>query len=483
MPDLARALMANTGKGRTAGPHWMTPQVTGGMTAAADGMLIALAGFLADLLEPHPMPLPGAVPALLLAIVMALNLFQFAGLYRFEQLAKLDFQIPRLWLCLAATGAILITVGFATGSLQEVPRTEVLSFVTLAGLGTSSLRLFLGWRIPKWQKAGRLVSNVVVVGAGEHGRRLVAHLREAGPALRLIGLFDDRRDRVPDYVGGYPVLGTVADLEAFVRRHPIDQIILALPWGAEERLRCLVARLSALPVDLRLSPDYGSIDMCRTGITHVAGVPTFRLVDRPLSGWDGIQKAIEDRVIATSVLLFTLPLMLVIALAIRLTSPGPVLYRQLRYGFNNRPIRILKFRTMRIECCDDGVHGAVPQVRPGDPRVTPVGRLLRRYSLDELPQFINVLRGEMSVVGPRPHAVAHNRFYAELIGDYLARHKVRPGITGWAQVNGLRGETRTIEEMRRRIQYDLYYVENWSLLFDLRIILRTLLVGFRDPSA
>jgi putative colanic acid biosysnthesis UDP-glucose lipid carrier transferase len=169
---------------------------------------------------------------------------------------------------------------------------------------------------------------------------------------------------------------------------------------------------------------------------------------------------------------------------VRLTSPGPAFYRRRRHGLNGAAIEVLKFRTMRADACDEGAAGApFRQARRGDPRVTPLGRLLRRTSLDELPQFINVLRGEMSVVGPRPHALAHGEAMAPLVDAYVARHRVKPGITGWAQVNGLRGETDTLEKMERRLEHDLHYIENWSLSLDLRIILRTLLVGFRDPNA
>jgi len=191
---------------------------------------------------------------------------------------------------------------------------------------------------------------------------------------------------------------------------------------------------------------------------------------------------VEDRVLATLVLALAAPVMLGIALLIRLGSPGPVVYRQRRYGFDNRPIEVLKYRTMFVEQCDDDA-GALVSARRHDPRVTPIGRLLRRTSLDELPQFLNVLRGEMSIVGPRPHAVVHHERYAGLIDGYLARHRVKPGITGWAQVNGLRGEADTLARMQERVRYDLHYIENWSLLLDLRIILRTLLVGFSHPNA
>jgi putative colanic acid biosynthesis UDP-glucose lipid carrier transferase len=218
-------------------------------------------------------------------------------------------------------------------------------------------------------------------------------------------------------------------------------------------------------------------------MTHLAGLSLSDVVDRPLTGWSGVLKAAEDRILAAFILLLIAPLMLAIAAAIKLSSKGPVLFRQKRYGFNNQVIEVLKFRSMYQEP-DTGDAGAeVAQATRDDRRVTPLGRVLRRTSLDELPQFLNVLKGDMSIVGPRPHAVAHHERYARLIDQYLARHRVKPGITGWAQVNGLRGETETLDKMEERVRHDLYYIENWSLRFDLCIILLTLRVGFAHPNA
>jgi putative colanic acid biosynthesis UDP-glucose lipid carrier transferase len=221
--------------------------------------------------------------------------------------------------------------------------------------------------------------------------------------------------------------------------------------------------------------------LCRR-VTLVNGVPLLDLLQKPFSRWGYLVKALEDYVLGTLLLIPAAPLMLMIAIVVRLDSPGPVLFRQERYGFNNRTIEILKFRTMRAERDDEG-QGQALQARRGDPRLTRVGRWLRRTSLDELPQLLNVLRGDMSIVGPRPHMVAHNEQYANLIDTYLGRHRVKPGITGWAQVNGLRGETDTLAKMEGRIQHDLYYIENWSLGFDLQILARTLLVGFVHRNA
>jgi Undecaprenyl-phosphate glucose phosphotransferase len=323
----------------------------------------------------------------------------------------------------------------------------------------------------------------VIVGAGELGLRLVEQLESRVPEVRLIGIFDDRRDRVPHYLGAYPVLGTIDDLVAFAGRHRVDLVVVALPWSAESRLLACMRKLRNLPVDVRLCPDLIGFHLHGRGVAELAGVPLLAVYDRPLEGWGRVLKAFEDKVIAAAILLLTGPLMLAVAAAIRLESPGPALYRQKRNGFNNEIIEVLKFRTMYAERCADGTEAGLRQASRGDPRVTRLGRMLRRLSLDELPQLLNVLRGEMSIVGPRPHAVAHNRHYEPLIEGYLARHRVKPGITGWAQINGFRGATETVETMRRRVELDLHYIRNWSLLLDLRIIAATLLGGFTGSGA
>ena len=243
----------------------------------------------------------------------------------------------------------------------------------------------------------------------------------------------------------------------------------------------VLRELRDLPVDVSLCPvvfEPPSL-ICR-GVTLIEGVPLLDLLQKPFSRWGYFMKAVEDYVLAAALLIPAAPLMLAIAIAIRLDSPGPIIFRQKRYGFNNGTIDVFKFRTMRA---DQDEHERVIQARRHDPRLTQVGRWLRKTSLDELPQLFNVLRGEMSIVGPRPHMVEHNEQYAALIEAYLARHRVKPGITGWAQVNGWRGETDTVDKMEWRIRHDLYYIENWSLGFDLRILGRTMLVGFIHRNA
>jgi len=244
-----------------------------------------------------------------------------------------------------------------------------------------------------------------------------------------------------------------------------------------------VQRLKSLPVDIRLCPGPISFHLERAAVSHLAHLPLLNVLDRPLAGWQFVIKQIEDRVLAALILLLISPVLATIALLIKIDSPGPVLFRQQRYGFNNHLIEVLKFRTMRHDMRDET---AEVLTRRNDPRITRIGAILRKYSLDELPQFFNVLRGEMSIVGPRPHAIsakAAGTLYDDAVRDYAARHRVKPGITGWAQVNGWRGETETLDQIRQRVAHDLVYIENWSLGLDLKIILMTLVGGFTGKNA
>jgi len=260
----------------------------------------------------------------------------------------------------------------------------------------------------------------------------------------------------------------------------VHDVVITLPWNADDRLVNIIDRLRSLPVHVYLGSDLIGYHFPRHHRRHLEGVPVLEIASVPLSGWSGLVKAVEDKILAVLALAVLSPLLLLIAVAIKLDSRGPILFRQARYGFNNEVIIVNKFRTM---VHDRPPEVGVPQASRGDQRVTRVGRLLRRMSFDELPQLLNVLAGSMSMVGPRPHAVEHNEQYAALIGGYHGRHRVKPGITGWAQVNGLRGETTTVDQMRRRVEYDIHYIENWSPWLDFRILVFTAVFGWRQKNA
>jgi Undecaprenyl-phosphate glucose phosphotransferase len=322
-------------------------------------------------------------------------------------------------------------------------------------------------------RRGQLDRRAVIVGGGNDGERLLLEpgLRGDGD-LHILGVFDDRNeDRIPDLVAGYPKLGTVDDLVAFARRTRIDVIIVALPVSAETRVLTMLRKLWVLPVDIRLAAHTNKLRLRPRSYSLIGNVPVLDVFDKPISDWDAVMKSAFDRIVGSLALIALSPLMILTALAIKLDSRGPVLFRQKRYGFNNELIEIYKFRSMYTDHEDAGAKKLVTRA---DPRVTRIGRLIRKASIDELPQLFNVvLHGNLSLIGPRPHALhakAADRQYDEVVEGYFARHKVRPGMTGWAQVNGWRGETDTPEKLQRRVEHDLYYIENWSLLFDLYIL-------------
>ena len=469
-------------KTATVRSDWLSPQVVSGLMRVGDGLMIVLAGILAHHLRFESVDVNTfTYYSIALGVVLAVNTFQIAGIYTFKHLSSLYEQAKRLIMIWPLVVALMLALGFMAQILDEISRAWVALWLVVGFFLLIFLRIGLKLQLTAWYRNGRLRRNVVVIGAGDHGRKFVEHLKKTDPSVNLIGLFDDRKGRVPDHIAGYPVIGTLDDLMQYARENRVDQVVVALPWSAEGRLFNWMRKLRNLPVDIRLCPDIVGLDLPNLGVSQLGGVPVINVSEKPLAGWDWIIKAVEDRVLAAIILIMISPVMLAVALAVKCTSSGPVLFKQKRYGFNNEIIDVFKFRSMYVETCENGA--TVKQATKDDDRITPVGRFIRRTSLDELPQFLNVLLGSMSIVGPRPHAVAHNEQYSRLIDEYLARHKVKPGITGWAQVNGLRGETDTLDKMERRVQYDLYYIERWSLAFDLKIILLTALVGFAHPNA
>jgi Undecaprenyl-phosphate glucose phosphotransferase len=346
------------------------------------------------------------------------------------------------------------------------------------------VRILLRMQIKRWMRDGRLSELVAVLGAGPIARRLLMHLNAQRASIRIAGIYDDQLDG-PAFGScmGHRIAGDLDALVADIRRLEISTVIVALPLSADLRLAAALNKLNLVPVDVRLCPDEFGLAFGHFDVSHVGGLTLLNVMDRPLRDWRRIGKEIEDRVLAAMILMLISPLMLVVSLLIKLDSPGPVFFRQKRYGFNNELIEVLKFRTMYNNARDEN---AEQLTRRNDPRVTRLGAFLRRTSIDELPQFLNVLRGEMSIVGPRPHALAAKAgrlLYQDAVGYYDARHRMKPGITGWAQVNGWRGETETIEQIRKRVEHDLYYIENWSIRLDLAIILRTIFGGFTGRYA
>ena len=336
-------------------------------------------------------------------------------------------------------------------------------------------RVWLTYYTRRLMSDGRLERRAVIVGGGEPAAELIRTLEgQHSSDIRVCGIFDDRSgDRSPPVVVGYPKLGTIAELVEFGRMARIDMLVVTLPLSAEKRVLQLLKRLWVLPVDIRLSAHTNKLRFRPRAYSYEGSVPFLDVFEKPIANWDAVSKRAFDLFFASLALVLLSPVMLVTALAIKLESKGPVLFRQKRYGFNNQVVDVLKFRSMYHEMADPDAKKVVTK---GDPRVTRVGRFIRKTSIDELPQLFNVLQGGLSLVGPRPHAVnAHtaNRLWDEVVDGYFARHKVKPGVTGWAQINGWRGEVDDEEKIKQRVNCDLYYIENWSLLLDLQILFMT----------
>ena len=387
-------------------------------------------------------------------------------------------KVTAIW---GAVFVTLIALAYFTQVSDSYSRFWVVTWFTITLILFGILRIGFAYQVERWARRGELDINIAIIGTGGPAEKLIRHLETTRNAdTTIVGVFKEASGTAPAEIAGHSVRGDIDDLLVFMRSHRVDEIIVAVPWRAGREVREMTAKLQTIAVDVKLCPEEISLELPSLGYGEVAGIPMLKLSERPLSGWSVFAKGLEDRILATLLLIGFSPILLLIAAAIKLNSRGPVLFRQKRYGFNNNEFAVLKFRTMR----DDPAPGAdVAQATRADPRVTTIGKFLRRTSLDELPQLINVIRGEMSLVGPRPHAVEHNEEYASVINEYLSRHRVKPGITGWAQVNGFRGETQTVDLMRQRVQHDLYYIDHWSVLFDLRILIMTAFVGFVHRNA
>ncbi len=390
-----------------------------------------------------------------------------------------QFSLRKAWQRVATawvtTTLFLLTLGFLLKTSDAVSREWAVGWFAGGGLALLASRLAMTIWVRRLKRRGTFNHRVAIFGAGAQGQRLADYILTTDKlTITIAGFYDDRQDgRVPVAAHGVPVRGNLAMLVDTIRAGHIDQVIVALPWSAEARLQQVVGRLALTPVRIRLAPDLASFVFARRPVVLLGDLPVMTLFERPISGLDAWIKVAEDRVLASLALaLFAVPMAL-IALAIRIDSPGPIFFRQPREGFNNQPFRVYKFRTMyhnRAQAIE------ITQASRRDPRITRVGAILRRTSLDELPQLFNVISGEMSLVGPRPHSAstrAGGRLFSDVLSSYAARHKVKPGITGWAQVCGWRGETDTEDKLVKRFEHDLYYIENWSIWFDLYVLGRT----------
>ncbi len=427
---------------------------------------------------------PQVLLGTVVGVVVAAIVLGQADIYRIRTLQKLSFQVRRVLVAWSLTiGCLIVLAGLAKIS-DNYSRGWLLLWWFSAGVGLLGVRAITYQVLHEWIQTGRLRTPVAIVGAGETGQRAAERLASLGhDDVHVVGVYDDRPLAITQDPQDSYRSGTLAELIDTARRERISRVMIALPLSENERIAKAVDALQQLPVEIDLYIDLGDERLAPKSLAEFGGVRSLRLVDRPLRDWHGIGKAFEDFCVAAVAVGLCAPLMFCIAMAIKLDTPGPILFRQKRFGFNNKEIVVYKFRTMHVDEADPS--GRAQTVR-NDPRITRIGRFLRRSNLDELPQFINVLQGRLSVVGPRPHPLtmrAADKMYHEAVDNYANRHRVKPGITGWAQVNGLRGETDTMAKATARIAHDLYYIENWSVWFDLRIILLTVVRSFRDPNA
>jgi putative colanic acid biosynthesis UDP-glucose lipid carrier transferase len=414
---------------------------------------------------------------MVLVFFILTSVYQFVDPYRAWRAGEMKVYARDLLLGWALTVLILVLLGMGTGMVGKFDQR-----VMLVWFGVAPLLLLAAHRAARLLGgADRAeVRSVILIGANAASARFAANIdRNPNMYMKVVGYFDDRaQDRWPADLA-HPVLGKMDEIADYVRLHQIKLVFISQPISAQPRIRSLVDELQDTTTSVYFLPDIYIFDLMQARFDNVGGMPVIAICESPFTGFNSLLKRVSDIVLATLIQIMLLPVMAVIAVTIKLTSKGPIIFRQRRYGLYGEEIMVYKFRSMTV--AEDGAK--VVQATKNDQRVTKVGGFLRKTSLDELPQFINVLQGRMSIVGPRPHAVAHNEQYRKLIKGYMLRHKVKPGITGWAQVNGLRGETDTLDKMEARIAYDLDYLRHWSLWLDMWIIVRTVLVVLKRENA
>jgi Undecaprenyl-phosphate glucose phosphotransferase len=455
-----------------------SPIVIAGVVRLIDFVMLSIIGIA--LYFAYAVPLSGFrweyVAAILGITTTAVICFQAADIYQVQvfrgQLRQLTLMISS-W---AFVFLLFIGVSFFAKLGGEISRVWLSTFF-LGGLAALvGQRLALRTLVRRWARQGRLDRRTIIVGSDHNGEELVRALKaQSDSDIDVLGVFEDRNDtRALETCAGSPKLGKVDDIVEFARRTRVDLVLFALPISAESRILEMLKKLWVLPVDIRLSAHTNKLRFRPRSYSYLGKVPTLDVFEAPITDWDLVMKWLFDHLVGGLILVLALPVMAVVALAIKLDSPGPVLFRQKRFGFNNERIDVLKFRSLYHHQADPD---ASKMVTKDDPRVTRVGRFIRKTSLDELPQLFNVVfKSNLSLVGPRPHAVQgklQSRLFDEAVDGYFARHRVKPGITGWAQINGWRGEIDNEEKIQKRVEFDLYYIENWSVLFDTYILLRT----------
>ena len=465
----------------------ISPNIVQGLAAFGEGLVIFGLGTALVLLYVRPEDGFARVTyggVLVVGTLATLLLFRSRRLYAIESLLQPGQIIGSVGATFVVIFAGLAVIMFLSKAGTHFSRVLLASWLSSSIVIAILYRLAVSWLLRQLRGNGRLLRRCVLVGGGEPACRLAEALETSATDIEIVGVFDDRDDhRSPATVGHHRKLGTISELVDFARLSRVDLLAVTFPLTAEARLLQVLKQLWVLPVDIRLSAHMQALRFRPRAYSYVGTVPFLDLADKPIANWDSLVKIFEDKALASIALLGLLPLMALTALAIKLDSRGPVLFRQRRYGFNNELIEVYKFRSIHVESADPD---AARLVTRDDKRVTRVGRFIRKWSIDELPQLFNVLNGTLSLVGPRPHAreaKAHDRLYADVVDGYFARHRVKPGITGWAQINGWRGDTDTEEKLAHRVDHDLYYIENWSLMLDLFILAATPFALLKSDNA
>ena len=413
-------------------------------------------------------------------LILALLVFAMTfpgGLAREKDKAgDLMLEIVTGWVAILG---LLLFLGWATHTLEAFDQRVILAWALATPAALFAAHRMLPLVLPRVLATHGLEKTAVIAGANDLGRRLAERLRDPMLGTRVAGYFDDRGAGRLQGLAAEHNLGGLSRLADYARAHHVDVIYIALPMASQPRILRLLEDLRDTTASIYFVPDIFVSDLIQARVDSIGGLPVVAVCETPFYGFNGFVKRASDIALSLLILILISPLLVAVAIGVKLSSPGPILFKQRRYGLDGRKIVVYKFRSMTV--AEDG--DVVRQATRNDSRITRFGAFLRRTSLDELPQFINVLQGRMSVVGPRPHAVAHNELYRKLIRGYMIRHKVRPGITGLAQVMGFRGETDTVEKMKARIEHDLQYLRNWSLLLDLQIILKTVVVVLGGRNA
>ena len=426
-------------------------------------------------------------PASIVAMAaVAIISFQASGLYDIQVFRGHVRQTVRMISTWTFVFLLFISVSFFAKLGGSVSRVWLAAFFVFGFAGLILQRALLRRLVRRWARHGRLDRRTIIIGADTNGEQLIHAINAQDDSdIRVLGVFDDRNDaRSLETCAGSPKLGKIDDVIEFARRTRIDLVLFALPISAETRILEMLKKLWVLPVDIRLSAHTNKLRFRPRSYSYIGDVSTLDVLEAPITDWDQVLKLLFDRIVGAVALLVLSPVLALVALAIKLDSPGPILFKQKRFGFNNERIDVFKFRSLHHKHADP--H-ATKVVTKNDSRVTRVGRFIRKTSLDELPQLFNVVfKSNLSLVGPRPHAVLgklETRLFDEAVDGYFARHRVKPGITGWAQINGWRGEIDSEEKIEKRVEFDLYYIENWSVLFDLYILLRTPIALLKTDNA